>query len=47
MIGHCDCCDKGPRELSFVVAYGLETWACWECRGEDEPGDGDDDREAA
>ena len=28
----CDCCGK-YRELTFSVSYGMDTWACDECRG--------------
>jgi hypothetical protein len=31
----CDCCGK-RRRLSQVFFAGLETWACAECRGDDE-----------
>lgn len=35
----CDCCGK-CRRLSRVWAYGIETFACAECRGdEDDEGD--------
>ena len=27
----CDCCGK-PAELTFSVSYGIDTWACEECR---------------
>lgn len=46
MRGFCDCCDRGPRELSFTVAYGIDTWACWECTGGEEPEPDDEEEEA-
>jgi hypothetical protein len=33
--GPCDCCDKRAT-LHQVFFAGLETWACAECRGDDE-----------
>ena len=35
-VGQCDCCGK-MRPLSQCWAFGIETWACEECRGDDEP----------
>lgn len=34
----CDCCGiRVPREqIAFVVAYGIDTTACDNCRGMDE-----------
>jgi hypothetical protein len=32
--GECDCCGRGPRVLRFVIAYGIDTFACAECHGE-------------
>lgn len=34
-MGDCDCCSK-YRPLSRCWAYGIETWACDECRGFEE-----------
>jgi hypothetical protein len=28
----CDCCDKRPG-TARIFAFGIETWACDECRG--------------
>ena len=28
----CDCCGK-YRPLTFSVSFGIDTWACEECRG--------------
>ena len=28
----CDCCGK-RAELTFSVSFGIDTWACEECRG--------------
>jgi hypothetical protein len=28
--GQCDCCGANDVELSFSVAYGIETWSCTE-----------------
>jgi hypothetical protein len=28
--GQCDCCGADNVELSFCVAYGIETWSCAE-----------------
>lgn len=33
-LGQCDCCGE-TRALSPCIAYGIETSACAECRGED------------
>lgn len=33
--GECDCCGK-QGELARVWAYGIETFACARCRGDDE-----------
>lgn len=33
--GQCDCCGAYPRELSHVVAFGIETCACAACCGDD------------
>ena len=35
----CDCCgEMVPRdEIGRVVAYGIETYACGQCRGEPQP----------
>jgi hypothetical protein len=43
VIGFCDCCER-ERELRqvFSRSYG-ETWACWECRG-DEPEEEEEER---
>ena len=35
MTGQCDCCGR-QRELSRVWAFGIETFACEECRGNDD-----------
>lgn len=34
----CDCCGK-YRPLTFSVSFGIDTWACGECRGEPAPRD--------
>lgn len=40
-VGECDCCGK-MRPLSKCWAYGIETWACDECRGlSDDAGEGE------
>ena len=44
MIGYCDCCDK-ERNLTRCWAAGIETFACWECRGWDEDPDADEDED--
>jgi hypothetical protein len=33
-MGECDCCG-GQRPLTRCWAYGIETYACEECRGGD------------
>ena len=43
LIGQCDCCAREDRQLRRVWAYGLETLACWECLGDDEPENDDED----
>lgn len=30
-VGECDCCGK-VRPLSRCLPFGIETWACEECR---------------
>jgi hypothetical protein len=43
IVGECDICLK-ERELRRVIAYGIETYACGECLGEDpDPDDSTDD----
>lgn len=32
----CDCCGKKVRRLHATEAYGIETYVCDECYGEDE-----------
>ena len=32
----CDCCGK-YAPLTFSVSFGIDTWACEECRGNPEP----------
>ena len=34
--GECDCCGKRRVTLRQCWAYGIETWACAECRDDDE-----------
>jgi hypothetical protein len=34
-IGECEICARGPRGLRVVVIYGLDTFACHECLGDD------------
>lgn len=36
MIGSCDCCDRQNVPVSNLVAYGIDTTACFICRGGDE-----------
>jgi hypothetical protein len=33
---NCDVCDQRPG-IRSITAYGIETWACVACLGEDEP----------
>lgn len=33
LLGTCDCCGKEDAEISRVIAYGIETFACEECLG--------------
>ena len=33
--GECDCCNRGKRWLHQTWVSGMETWACAECRGEE------------
>jgi hypothetical protein len=35
MIGTCDCCERPNVPLSHCMPYGIETYACYLCRGED------------
>jgi hypothetical protein len=35
----CDCCDQLKYGCTDVVAYGLDTHACPQCRGLDEDGE--------
>ena len=39
-MGSCDLCGKSKpvHKLSFLIMYGLDTYACDECRGYDEDG---------
>jgi hypothetical protein len=41
-IGECEVCGRGPRGLRVVVIYGLDTFACHECRGDDPDAEIDD-----
>jgi ribosome-binding protein aMBF1 (putative translation factor) len=34
-IGECEVCGRAPRGLRVVVIYGLDTFACHECLGDD------------
>ena len=37
-LSECDCCGKmRPHVTRCWTTYGLETFACWECQGNDEP----------
>jgi hypothetical protein len=36
-IGDCDCCDRTSVPLGFVEAFGIETYACYICKGYDDP----------
>jgi hypothetical protein len=40
----CDCCGQRAWERRVVGRWGDETYACWECLGEDEPEDETDAR---
>lgn len=42
-IGECDVCGLEPRALRKVIAYGIETYACGRCLGDDPDGDIDRD----
>lgn len=33
----CDCCGEMVAEVNRCWAFGIETFACGKCRGEDEP----------
>jgi hypothetical protein len=33
---NCDVCDQRPG-IRSITAYGIETWTCAACLGEDEP----------
>lgn len=35
VIGECDVCCNRNRLLHFRIAYGIETYACDECCGDD------------
>jgi hypothetical protein len=41
-IGECEVCGRGPRGLRVVVIYGLDTFACHECLGDDPDAEIDD-----
>lgn len=36
VIGECDCCGAHDVNLTFVMAYGIETYACSKCRGHED-----------
>jgi hypothetical protein len=46
MIGYCDCCDKQRHLYRCFAPGGIETFACYECRGWDEDPDADEDEPA-
>jgi hypothetical protein len=35
-MGHCDCCDQYRPLSKCTAAGGIETYACYPCRGFDE-----------
>jgi hypothetical protein len=35
IIGTCDCCERRLVIISRCEAYGIETYACYLCRGDD------------
>jgi hypothetical protein len=39
----CDCCGKLKHGCVDIVAFGMDTHACPECRGVDDPDDARDD----
>lgn len=43
-IGNCDCCDRKDVSVSNLVAFGIDTTACYVCQGDvaDPYGDGFD-----
>ncbi len=46
-LASCDCCGEMVQreDISRVVAYGVETYACGRCRGERQPPEGPSDAE--
>jgi hypothetical protein len=43
--GYCDCCDQFRHLTRCFAAGGIETFACWECRGLDEMPEWEEDDE--
>lgn len=35
-IGNCDCCDRENVPVANLVAYGIDTTACFICQGDDD-----------